>query len=539
MQTTAVKENGLVPAIPPLTLHNASVSIFDDSHPGETSTMRSKPQADYLLQIEPATPQHPGWMIARKYPDFETLHEVLRRISVVSGVPAFAQKYSVLPGWKNRTKTALRSDLERYLRDALSFTRLAESEGMKRFLEKDHGPSESTSGANKAGFGFPSPAAFESMGKGMLDVLASAPKGAAGGGKAILGGFTGVVGGLGSIGHKKQASVSPNRPSHSPISTPGTNISRTGSYSSSVKEAAGIRQSQENDRDPYRPSSEFKSAPPLPNRPNNTSSQSIGKYAEDPDHGRSIGRPSLDGSPVDPFIDNSKIQADHPRLQLPPPPSEISDNYLTSRDSPRSTGSMPDPTEAKSPLASQPIPEPPPASQTTPKTDLPRPIAQPLNEAETRVAIELFFALINELYTLSSAWNIRRTLLNAAKSYLLRPGNPSLTSIQQLLQSSLDNNVTDEGIAGHLTKLRENSLPTEEESKSWPKPPNEDEKEQLRIKARRLLVSKGMPAALTSVMGAAASGEALGRVFDSLQVESVARGFMFAIILQGIRALAQ
>lgn len=130
-QTTALQSESPidVPPIPPLTLHHATVSIFDDSQPNEKGTMRSKPQSEYLIQIEPATPQHPGWMIARKYPDFETLHEVLRRISVVSGVPAFAQKHSSLPGWKNRTKASLRSDLEHYIRDALSFSRLAESEG--------------------------------------------------------------------------------------------------------------------------------------------------------------------------------------------------------------------------------------------------------------------------------------------------------------------------------------------------------------------------------------------------------------------------
>ena len=48
-----------------------------------------------------------------------------------------------------------------------------------------------------------------------------------------------------------------------------------------------------------------------------------------------------------------------------------------------------------------------------------------------------------------------------------------------------------------------------------------------------------MPQALTSVMGAAASGEALGRVFDCLQVPEVARGLVFALVLQGVRALTQ
>ena len=543
-QTTALQELQVpsTPAILPLTLHNATVSIFDDAQPGEKATMRSKPQADYMIQIEPATPQHPGWMIARKYPDFETLHEVLRRISVVSGVPAFAQKHSALPGWKNRTKEALRIDLERYLRDALSFSRLAESEGMKRFLEKDQGPA---SGANKGGFGFPSPAAFENMGKGMLDVLASAPKGAAGGGKAILGGFTGVVGGLGSIGQKKQASISPNRPYNASVSRSSLSLSGFESFDSSNRGADVVGQSPNGMSDSFRASSELEEKPPLPHRPSELSSREAGDTAVESVGEQLKNPPSNGSSSLDPFVELSKTRTngnDQPELSLPPPPSEITDDYNTSGGSPR----LPNPKQNASNInpgpASTVFAEPspaPPAVSTTPRTESHRRSSQPLTESETRVAVELFFALINELYTLSSAWNIRRTLLNAAKSYLLRPGNPSLISIQQLLQSYLDSTIADDGIAAHLTKLRENALPTEVELKNWPKPPDEAEKEKLRSKARKLLVEKGMPAALTSVMGAAASGEALGRVFDSLQVESVARGFMFAIILQAIRALAQ
>jgi hypothetical protein len=149
------------------------------------------------------------------------------------------------------------------------------------------------------------------------------------------------------------------------------------------------------------------------------------------------------------------------------------------------------------------------------------------------------FAVINELYTLSSAWNIRRTLLNAAKTFLLRPGNPSLTSIQNLIQDSIiAANTSDAGIAAHLRKLRENTLPTEEELKAWPKEMSMEEKERLRIKARRLLVERGVPTALTGVMGQAATGEAMGRIFDCLQVEEVARGMIFGLLLQAVRAVA-
>jgi len=168
----------------------------------------------------------------------------------------------------------------------------------------------------------------------------------------------------------------------------------------------------------------------------------------------------------------------------------------------------------------------------------PRNEATPLTEQETGVAVELLFAVINELYTLSSAWNIRRTLLTAAKTFLLRPGNPSLSSIQSLIQDSvIAANTSDSGIAAHLRKLRENTMPTEEELKAWPPEMSSEERERLRIKARKLLVERGVPAALTGVMGQAATSEAMGRVFDCLQVEEVARGLIFGLLLQGVRVV--
>ena len=528
---------------PPLTLYNARVSIFDDSVPGEKGNLRSKPTAEYLLQIEPATSQHPGWMIARIYSDFETLHEVLRRISVISGVAAFAERHPTVPAWKNKTKSALRSDLELYLRSALSFQRLAESEGMKRFLEKDQGLGRSSPTAKQGGFGFPSPAAFETMGKGMLDVLASAPKGAAGGGKALLGGVTGVLGGVSSLGQKKQTSKSPvpRSVNESTTALPQIDSDRL-ARQSSVPE----RDSQES------PAQTEKTTPPsLPRRPT--------QLAPDPanDLKASGVRPEDQTSLEVGTTDKISVFPQHDEqdeLHLPPPPSEIADDYNFSQASSRPSVSNDDSSTFRTSISTAPttqgsrsrkstlssitqgeqpvsIPKQPPPNRAAPT---------PLTSQETSIAVELFFATINELYGLSSAWTLRLTLLNAAKSFLLRPGNPNLETIRVLLQTTIiDVNTSDNGIATHLTKLRENALPTEEELKAWPAPLSEEAKERTRVKARKLLVEKGMPQALTSVMGAAASGEALGRVFDCLQIPEVARGLVFALVLQGVRAVTQ
>ena len=521
--------------VPPLTLHDATVSIFDDSQPGEKATMRSKPTTEYLLQIEPASSQHPGWMIARRYVDFENLHEILRRISVVSGVPQFAQKHGVLPAWKNQTKASMCRDLEAYLRDALSFSRLAESEGMKRFLEKNQGLDRASPNKQKIGFGFPSPSAFENMGKGMRDVLASAPKGAAGGGKAILGGVTGVFGGVVSMGHKKQPQ------------TPGSKGSPIAKPESVAGELISARESQD--------SLGNLNSSGTPTSPSRSSLSLRGSVGE--------SEPALDGTsaieagsqerlaPIGSSDFPNSVPLEVNELHLPPPPSEIPDDYKISQESSRTSGSVDlhstAPLTGRTTPTSQPSPARKSTSSLTPvesistssdpvKRDKPR----PMTEEETRVAVELFFAVINELYTLSSAWNIRRTLLNAAKGFLLRPGNPNLEAIRLLLQETIiDANTSDAGIAVHLKKLRENTLPTADELQKWPKAPTQEEKEKLRVKARKLLVEKGMPLALTSVMGVAASGEALGKMFDCLQVEEVARGLIYSLLLQGIRAVTQ
>ena len=513
---TALQKTMSLP-VAPLTLHNASISIFDDSLPNEKNMIRSKPTAEYLLQVEPATAQHPGWMIARVYSDFETLHEVLRRISVVSGVAAFADRHQTVPGWKAQTKARLRKDLEHYLRDALSFQRLAESEGMKRFLEKDQGLGRSSPGTGKGGFGFPTPAAFETMGKGMLDVLASAPKGAAGGGKAILGGVTGVFGGVGSIGQKRQAGKNSigrvNNAPNTSSGAPSANFTPSSDSGLSARSSIALgRESHDSLRDSIG-ISEPEKPPPLPRR--QSQAPSVEDNGED---AKAFG-----------FLEQFPNDISPGELHLPPPPSEMTDDYGRGQIS-----RAPQPREAASSSIHSSDDKMSPPSKPLNRE------GAPLNSQETSVAVELFFAIINELYALSSAWTLRLTLLNAAKSFLLRPGNPNLEAIRVLLQTSIiDDNITDAGIANHLLKIRENALPTEEELKSWPPPLSEAEKQRKRQKARKLLVEKGMPQALTSVMGAAASGEALGRVFDFLQVPEVARGLVFALILQAVRAATQ
>lgn len=508
----------------PLTLHNATITVLDEAGDGR---MRTKPSWDYLIQIEPATAHYPGWMIVRKYSDFEPLHEVLRRIASISGATSFTEQHRELPSWKVHSRSSLRGDLERYLRDALWHQALAESEGMKKFLERDD---RMSAGGPKLGL-----QAFEKLGKNVFDVLTSAPLE---GSKAVVGGVTGVLGNIG-LGQRKSTSSSlqdVTAASRLSISTPP----RMDSSASSVRK----RDSMDSQRSSVIATQPGKMAP-MERRPSYQSQSEAEPESLRGSRSDRWERPALSGkssrehsraSSLAPLRSPSAASLDG--IKLPPPPDAMPDDYQ-SPVSPQSrahegfqrTGSP------KGHSRSETLPALPPRRPDA-ATPAKKPARQypPLSEQETRVAVELVFAIINELYTLSSAWNIRRTLLAAAKSFLLRPGNPSLTYIQSMIQTSVvEANASDAGIASHIRKLRENTLPTEEERAAWPKEMSAEEKDKLRAKARKLLIESGVPAALTGVMGQNATGEALGRVFDCLQEEKVARGLMFGVMLQAVR----
>lgn len=565
---------------PPLTLHNCNVVIFDDAEPGDNSTIKNKPTSEYLIQIEPSSNHHSGWMTARKYQDLETLHEVIRRIAAITGSSGFTEAHASLPTWKGHTKASLRGELERYLNDAVQYKPLAESEGMKRFLEKESQMGKTAGNKGFAGIGWPAQT-FETMGKGMIDVLTKAPKEVAGGSKALFGGVTGVLGSVTApLGGAKKRNTNPISSSPVPSCTPTTvstssqpfqtrhnraesTISELPSLPTHIRTESTLsslrRTSTDSLRGPNSPivDQQPQREAPMERRPS---------YNPDGD-GKRSGRSSVYASRSnsrapsvrDSMDDLSPLMGGDQILNLPPIPTDIPDDYVTSP-----TRTSLDPYHHRMPSrgssaslqlkedAIPPVPRRPStisllspitsklSLSSPPKGSKPTKCFSPLSEPETMTLIDLFFAVTTQLYTLSQTWKIRLTLLSAAKTFLLRPGNPQLLSITSLLQSSiLDANTSDTGIAHILLKIRQNALPTEEELKNWPAEMSQEEKEGLRVRARRVLMEKGMPAALVGVMGQAASGEALGKVFDALQETEVARGVMFGMVVQGLRAVAQ
>lgn len=490
----------------PLTLQHALITLIDMGDGDDRATLKKEPKDDlYMIQIEPASSKFPGWMVTRSYSDFLKIHPTLLTIAKISGVPEFAQQYAELPSWRGVARRSFRTSLEYYLRDTLKYERLAECDTMKKFLDKEVGISKAPTQTKNVFV--QSGAALENVGKGFVNVLGQGGKGIAGGGKAVLGGVSGAFGTItsGIAGPKKPST--PSRPVYG--------RTNTGSSMSASRISHDLpRQSFE--------TSEVRSEPRSKIAKSITSSSNLSELS------------SRSTSP------SRTTEA----LNLPPPPDAMPDEYV-----PVKPMTLETPIQEGAPTLTS-VPTTPTSSQTPGTESLsasrpalpPRKKTQhtPITEEETRVIIDLMFAIITELYSLSSAWTIRLSLLSAAKTYLLRPQNPQLESIRVLLQESvLDANFSDQGLAHHIRKLRENGAPTDEERAKWPAELTTDEKEALRVKARKLLVERGMPQALTSVMGAAASGEALGRVFDCLQMEEVARGLVFALTLQAIRATTQ
>ena len=522
----------------PLTLHNAAFTLHDDAT-GDASKIRSKPNWDYLIQVEPSSTAYPGWMIVRRYSDFETLHEILRRIAQISGATAFTELHKELPSWKIHTRESLRGELERYLRDACWYASLAESEGMKRFLEKSQGHTH----GNSKSF------AWETVGKNMLDVLTTAPKGAVEGGKSFVGNVSGVFGNLPGLNRRStnQSVDLGLTPSSSRLSISGP--SPVASGRSPARSERGSLDSQRSSVISTQPGK----VPPMERHLSfqslhDADGERVGRPERmEPGSASASARPSREHSRASSLAalrSPSTVSLDF--TKLPPPPDEMTSDYEASVNGEESPGKAGDGAVTMQHTrrhSTQSAGMAAPAASTPPAVGPKKSIAakatrqySQMSEGETRVAVELLFAVINEMYTLSSAWNIRRTLLTAAKSFLLRPGNPSLLTVQSLIQTSvLDANTSDAGIAASLRKLRENTMPTDQERAGWPAELTADEKEKLAVKARKLLIQSGVPAALMGVMGQAATGEALGRVFDCLQIEEVARGLIFGLMLQAAR----
>ncbi|KAI5296558.1 hypothetical protein KEM52_000253 [Ascosphaera acerosa] len=535
----------------PLSFHNASITLMDDSSDRDTTKLRSKPTHDYLLQIEPRSTRHSGWVITRKYTDFEQLHEGLRRISGVSGAGQFTLDHPALPPWKGLTKAGLRIQLERYLTDALHYGTLADSERMRNFLQKETEPLPPKP-TGKSPFslikGTGNANVFENMGKGVLEALSNTPRDIQKGGKAVFEGMSSVFAPRQSVDVTRDAFAEAARsPRHS------QEVNRVMRSSLDASPSKSHSHAMRSDQHTPVPLPQISHA-----RTWSESSPSVDKQLSAGAGAMSESRARLSlqlpRTPRRSFNDLRSSEVD----QLPglpevadPEDSLVSLTYevAPSEDVTHDKGSedLNKPTESPAALGSgrgtdmnQPpqVPEvaASPASPGTQQKKETRECDAKLSAEELDVSVELLFAIINETYSLSSAWAFRKRLLNAAKTFFLKPGNPGLESIRMYLEDSIiRTQSSDDVLASHIESLRQSALPTVAEQAAQPPPKTAGELEELRKHARKIFVTRGMPKALMGVMGASATEEAMGRIFDCLQIREVARGFVFSVLIQALK----
>ncbi|KTW30056.1 uncharacterized protein T551_02000 [Pneumocystis jirovecii RU7] len=171
-------------------LFQADISLsYVNSELSPKKIIKSKWSINFLIIVEPAGGQMPGWVIIKKYSDFESLHEVLRRLAAVSGLHSFAKE---LPHWKNISYEDLRISLENYLRKALKSRDLSDSHAMKSFLDKQS-KSDGFSGKRKSW------QQLRTVSDGVRDVI----KAPATGGRAI-------INALGAVGRKAFVDIPDN-----------------------------------------------------------------------------------------------------------------------------------------------------------------------------------------------------------------------------------------------------------------------------------------------------------------------------------------
>lgn len=636
------------PSIPKESIHNAIVTIMDlspsinQSNPPDRP-LRSKPASEYLIQIEPsASYSIPGWMVTRRYADFESLHAILVKLSTISGANQFLSNNPDVPSWKGATSDQLRQNLEIYLNGALQEKNLAQSEGVQRFLEKGDCWTANSNSLVSNPFsnlarGWVNPKSLRKVGDNVLEAFAKGPQEATQGGKTFL---EGVFGGVGAIRRSSQTSYTkliqpedredrrklpmgvynPPRAAgekgsvavvHDGWVVPGNRITGAGSN--------GIDRSRDNSlRNDYidgvteiddwipreypgilEPHSEVDG--------NNTQStdNASGRGIFDIWRSQSPWKSQKYNAPISVDCTSESrnerteclppppmnIQDDSPSLSptstevpsLPPRPIAIAamttkkcipegDNIQEQRKSGNEISSSQDfektsPNGAMTPTSS--LPTLHPAAETT-KHTAPNSSSATLSEQDTQLIVEIAFTILNELFTLSSAWLLRRSLLNVAKNIILRPGNNYLDTVRLLIQDTIfEQNTTDEAISQHILRLREVLFPTMEELQAFEEvakenrkakaragrrgldingigagkkgdyEQEEEEREERREKARRLLLEKGMPGVLEGVMGQTACRECLGKVFDCLQEKDIARGVMCGLLLGAVRGVCQ
>ncbi|KAK9332209.1 PXA domain-containing protein [Lipomyces starkeyi] len=514
--------------LPASTLYQTNIMVIDSSADNNQSTkvLTSKPLGFYTLVIEP-TGTAPGWMAMRNISDFERLHAVLQKLSALAGLTTFPD---IFPSWHGVTRADYCLTLQLYLQLVVNTRELADCEAMKKFVDKK----ETATATEKRWQKNP---LFKHAGEGVLDAISkatTATSSAKDSRKAILGVLAAA---------KKQSVDTINRTKDSAF-RPRQSFLNTGADLPGL--SAGMRYITNG------------GVGAITNGPANTdSTHSLPGYNPELNYSSN----SLASAPDTTSSQSTLVQAD-----LPPPPSEISDNYSPNLQRHKSfnnaasastpalgrtssmrgsrndsvTSSEADYNDYTQTHTSVSI------DRRESMADEPRPrtgldqnarrsaiIAshQPLSQGETNSLIDTIFLAISELYLLSNAWTVRRSLLTVLRGLFLRNGSSSVEGIRLAIQKDIiDKYSSEDEIARKLNDLADAVWPTDTNT---PQPTTQSSLE-LKNEAKKMFVSRAVPDAIKSVMGAGASAQALEFVFNVLQDRNIARGLVLNLLMDCI-----
>lgn len=468
------------------TLRGAKITVMDlSTDSGAGKSIRQKTTLSYMITIEPAGGRVPGWVAIKQFADFESLHDVLKRLAYVGGLRAFPAD---LPEWKGKMHQPLAEELEAYLKIALSMKQLADSEAMKRFFGKEI--TEQSLGKKKAWTPL----------KGVGNVKEAVMSSAEGSQKLLAAAW--ATAGI----NKKRTTLPPSKSREDVTLKEGirdglpTPDEDTSYHSPLFRESATFSSDKTDGPGPL---------------VRDSTSESLNGYTylgtSELSRSTSISSVASEASEVE------EISLQEEKTPRPPQPEIFPDVPKRSAT---------EPVIKKSPSQT------PPPLPARPKNPVLRSTKPELSENDAQQILDIGFSILSEFYALSPrTWMIRKSLLNLLKSLLISNGRTYVETIRSMIQEDLIKKclTSDEWLASQVRTMTEALWPT------VPWPPIDDEA--YKRQAKELFLTKMVPETMRGLMGGAATTQALEIVFEALQDQRVAKGIMIALMCDIIRAL--
>ncbi|RPA72877.1 hypothetical protein BJ508DRAFT_314344 [Ascobolus immersus RN42] len=467
-------------------LHLATTNLINLSDT-PTANLRSRPaSAAYVITVEPSAPHATGWLLTRRFAEFETLATTLS-----TSTP--------LPSWREAgTTDALGQRLEEWVNGLLRDKALAEDASLVRFLEKDDDPSahmQQEEEQAQAGVGNP----FAGLAK-VGSVVGGGLSELVGGGQSRGGLFAGRGrGGLfgggrgrgGLFGGRGGGETRSSGIFGASSAATGTGVVRGGGLFGGVA-SWGKRNSVSS------------ATPPNFSREGSASDLAgVGTREDWFGKDTSYHRPTSDeiAREEEAEKESEKEKEKETEKEEIKAGFDLTPSEIHASESPQSRSS----------------------TDSDRSDDLAAPTTTATPQITTTALLPLlpkFLAMITSLYNLSPfTSSIRLSLLSLALSVISRPNNTALLSITTLINTALEDYTSDAYLAYTVQKVILALTAQQEETREEGGKRLEEKKR----RARELVLERAVPMQVRSVMGERASREAVGVVWDAL-VEGVGGG---------------